>query len=221
MEDQKVKVGLFAYQLRVDTPDKKLVDEWLEKYNVPFYLYGQEEGKLTGKKHIQAIVWFKEKLEQKEMIKLRLYFKGKTLETKQPVAFTVCRKPESLVKYVKKDGKISTNLTDEEVLRFGDWKSKEQLNKLFKEALYDYAKTIAFVPQEIEYTDQEKIDYYYTKETMYSYTSPDSDDKKEFILKIIEFYRNQKRYPVKSTINSLLFMHGYISNIELYNQFYS
>lgn len=218
MEDTIVKVGYYAYSLRVDTKEKKLVDNWLQFYKVDYFLYGQEEGKLTGKHHIQGIVWFKEKLEVKEVRKLRQWFLGKTLKTKQPVSFTICRKPESLLKYCQKDEKVTTNLTHEERKRFGEWKSKEQLQKQFRDSLRAYAKIIAFKSQPCIITNK-KINNYY-EDDLETHTEPSSYDRREFCIKIIEFYRQNKRYPNKRMINSLLFEYQYMNNDEIYNNMF-
>ena len=105
MEDTLVKVGMFAYLLRVDISDNTVVGKWLKHYKAPYYLYGMEVSP-KGKPHCQCIVWFSKKVNS---AKLRNWFKGKTLKTHQPYSFTVAKNVESLIKYCSKDGDVYTS----------------------------------------------------------------------------------------------------------------
>ncbi len=91
MEDTLVKPGLMAYQFRVDVAAEEgltLVMQWMQKYDVQYYIVGAEVSD-SGKNHFQCILWFKELV---NTTKLRNWWKGKTLATKQPVSMTSAKR---------------------------------------------------------------------------------------------------------------------------------
>ncbi len=219
MEDTKVKVGMFAYQLRVDLSDNQLMAKWLAHYSPRWFLYGREIS-AKGKPHVQGIVWFKEK---QQMAKLRNWFKGKTLNTKQPVSFTKATKVESLIKYCSKDGDVYTNLSKKDLERLGTWKDKCKLKKEFKDKLYAYAESISFKPYTVteDHTDYSSIKSYYEDDLKeYEIDVPDHQDHEEFCTKIFDFYRAHDRFPVRRVVDALLFKHNYTTSKNLYYKWF-
>ena len=219
MEDTKVKVGMFAYQLRVDLSDNNVIEKWLKHYSPPWYLYGRELS-ATGKPHVQGIVWFKKK---QQMAKLRNWFKGKTLQTKQPVSFTKAKKVESLIKYCSKDGDVKTNLSKKDLERLGTWKDKQNIKKEFKDKLYAYAESISFKPYTVteDHTDYATINSYYENDLKeYEVDSPSGEEHREFCTKIFDFYRAHDRFPVRRVVQALLFKHNYTTSDSLYQNWF-
>lgn len=219
MEDKLVKVGMYAYQLRVDLSDNQYMEKWLKRYEPPWYLYGMEISS-TGKPHVQGIVWF---AEQQQMAKLRNWWKGKTLNTKQPVSFTKAKKVKSLIKYCSKDGNVKTNLSKKDLETLGTWKDKKNIKKEFKDKLYAYAESISFKPYTIteDHTDYSTIKSYYEDDLKeYEIDEPDHHDHEDFCTKIFDFYRAHDRFPVRRVVQALLFKHNYTSSKNLYHKWF-
>lgn len=219
MEDTLVKVGMFAYQLRVDLSDNSVMEKWLKRYSPPWYLYGREVS-AKGKPHVQAIVWF---AEQQQMAKLRNWWKGKTLPTKQPVSFTKAKKVKSLIKYCSKDGNVKTNLSKKDLETLGTWQDKDNIKKEFKAKLYAYAATIKFEPYKIteDHTDYDTINSYYEMDLKeYEHDEPTSEEHRQFVIKIFDFYKLHDRFPVRRVVHALLFKNGYTTSKNLYNQWF-
>lgn len=214
MEDTLVKVGMYAYQLRVDISDNTVVDKWLEHYKAPYYLYGMEVSP-KGKPHCQCIVWFSKKV---NTAKLRNWFKGKTLKTKQPVSLTVAKNVESLIKYCSKDGNVKTNLNEKELKTLGTWEDKVNLKKQFRDKLFEYAASIAFQPYELVATIDETLDGYFNQQVVID--TPNAEEFRDFVVKIFDFYRENGRYPVRRVIDALLFKHHYVSSDNLYRKWF-
>ncbi len=219
MEDTLVKVGMFAYQLRVDLSDNQYMEKWLKRYEPPWYLYGREIS-AKGKPHIQGIVWF---AEEQQMAKLRNWWKGKTLKTKQPVAFTKARKVESLIKYCSKDGNVKTNLSKKDLERLGTWKDNKTIKKEFKDKLYAYAESISFKKYTVtkDHTDYATINSYYETDLKeYEIDEPSGEEHRVFCTKIFDFYRKHDRFPVRRTVHALLFKHNYTTSENLYSNWF-
>jgi len=198
MEDTIIKKGYYAYQLRVDLPttDDDTIQQWITKYNAAYWIIGKEVSSL-GKPHIQCIIWFEEK---QQMPKLRNWWKGKTLDTKQPVSFTSAKKITSLAKYTKKDNNFITNLHPEEIIKIGLWNTKKQKKERFMVKLYEYAHTMEYE------VVTEPGDIYTCSHTHPKMTTT------EFLCKLLEFYRKEKVRPAKSTLCYLLWREKYWNN---------
>lgn len=219
MEDTLVKVGMFAYQLRVDTSDNIVMEQWLKRYEPSWYLYGIEIS-AKGKPHVQGIVWFAEK---QQMAKLRNYFKGKTLNTKQPVSFTKAKKVQSLIKYCSKDGNVYTNLSKKDLEALGTWQDKDNIKKEFKDKLYAYAESIAFKKHKVTESHKDYAvinDYYENDLKEYEIDTPSAEEHREFCTKVFDFYRLYDRFPVRRVILSLLFKYNYTTSDELYRNWF-
>ncbi len=219
MEDTQVKVGMFAYQIRVDTSDNQVMEKFIKHYNVPWYLYGMEIS-ANAKPHIQAIVWFSKKV---DTAKLRNWLKGKAHKTKQPVAVTMAKKVESLIKYCSKDGDVYTNLLKKDLEKLGKWQDKNKLKKEFKDKLYAYAESIAFKPYTVteEHPEYTTInDYYENDLKTYEIDAPNAEEHREFVVKIFDFYRKHERFPVRRVVHALLFKHNYTTSENLYSNWF-
>ncbi len=219
MEDKQVKVGMYAYQIRVDTSDNQVMEKFVKHYNVPWYLYGMEISP-QGKPHIQSIVWFSKKV---NTAKLRNWLKGKADKTKQPVAVTQAKKVESLIKYCSKDGNVYTNLLKKDLEKLGKWQDKNNLKKEFKAKLYAYAESIKFKPYLIteDHTEYEKINSYYETDLKeYEHDEPTSEEHRQFVIKIFDFYKLHDRFPVRRVVHALLFKNNYTTSKNLYNQWF-
>ncbi len=219
MEDKQVKVGMFAYQIRVDTSDNQVMQKFVKHYNVPWYLYGMEKS-AKGKPHIQSIVWFSKKV---NTAKLRNWLKGKADKTKQPVAVTQAKKVESLIKYCSKDGNVYTNLLKKDLEKLGKWQDKQQLKKEFKDKLYAYAESIAFKKHTVtkDHTDYATINSYYETDLKeYEVDEPTSEEHREFCTKIFDFYRKHDRFPVRRVVHALLFKYNYTTSENLYQNWF-
>ncbi len=219
MEDKLVKVGMYAYQLRVDLSDNSVMEKWLKRYWPPWYLYGIEVSS-KGKPHVQAIVWF---AEQQQMAKLRNWWKGKTLKTKQPVSFTKAKKVKSLIKYCSKDGNVKTNLSKKDLETLGTWQDKDNIKKEFKDKLYAYAESISFKKYTIteDHTDYATINSYYENDLKeYEIDEPSGEEHRVFCTKIFDFYRKHDRFPVRRVVHALLFKYNHTTSENLYNKWF-
>ena len=138
MEDKIVKPGYVAYQFRVDLDTENgltKVMEFMKKYDVEYYICGAEKSE-NNKQHFQCILWFKSAV---NTTKLRNWWKGKTLQTKQPVSLTSAKKIQSLAKYTMKEKNFITNLTKEELEKIGQWTTANR-RRSWVDALDEYAK---------------------------------------------------------------------------------
>lgn len=210
MEDMIVKKGYYAYMLRVDCPSThdeqkykdfddtlKHLKEWGDRYDLVYYIAGQEYSN-TGKPHLQAIVWF-EKLVDKN--KLRNWWKTRSANTKQSVAFTSAKKIKSLAKYSMKDKNYVTNLHIDEISKIGKWETAKKLRELWTDQLSAYAQQIAEQYNKCDYTDT----YVNSANQLKQY---------DFIDDILLFYRKHNKRPHKSTIEHLLWKCKIITNTQ-------
>lgn len=182
MQDTLIIKNYYAYQFRVDILHSHALSkftEWRDKFNCSYYLAGLETSE-KHKQHIQSIVWFKDPI---DAVKLRNWWKNKTLDTKQPVSITTAKKVKSLVSYCRKDKNYYTNLSKEQLSQVPKWKPKikddtfkEKLHKLFKD------------------TDKNCLDKYEISE------------------KVLELYTKHERMPKRSYLLYLLWKYSYISN---------
>lgn len=135
MEDTTIIKTQYAYMLRLDVPNdaekfEDLIHKWIEKYSCTFYLGKKENGAQTGKLHYQLIVWFEQKLCNKNMTKLRNWWSDKCGSHKNSHAFTSARKVASLASYsTKEDTELFTNLSTGQLLKIPKWKNKDALKK--------------------------------------------------------------------------------------------
>ncbi len=209
MEDKDVKPGHIAYQFRVDmdiTTGLTRVMEFLQKYNVSYYIVGAEVSDL-GKQHFQSILWFKEK---QNTTKLRNWWKGKADETHQPVSMTSAKKIKSLAKYTMKEHNFITNLTPEEVKLIGKWDKKVkdaewniELDAHCKKFQSDYVETNTVV--------QTGWDTYNTSER---------PPMVAFLSYLLDFYKAKYRRPSRATLQYLAWKHGYMSNDYLIEKWF-
>jgi len=131
MEDLHTIKTHYAYQIRLDLShnslSESLIDSWVANFRVSHYLFGREY-KDNQIPHYQGIVWFEQKLSQKQMCTARNWFRGKTLKSRgNGHSFTTARKITSLAKYCKKDGNYYTSLSSQQVESIGNWDSKSAL----------------------------------------------------------------------------------------------
>lgn len=136
MEDLHTIKGHYAYMLRVDLDHSDnseiLIDKWMSNYGCSSFLFGREYAKhkddikKLGKAHYQGIVWFEQKLSNKDMNARRNWWIGKTNKTSQGHAFTSARKIKTLASYSSKDANLYTNLTTAHLDSIPLWKNKEQ-----------------------------------------------------------------------------------------------
>ena len=122
MEDTSVKKGYYAYMLRVDISLNDIdntIDEYLSKYQTPYWLIGKEIAPETKKEHIQGIIWYENRL--KDSSNHRLWWKKRANKTVQPVALTSAKKIKNLIAYCKKDENWVTNLTELDCMNIVKW----------------------------------------------------------------------------------------------------
>ena len=122
MEDTSVKKGYYAYMLRVDIAHKDVeatIDEYLSKWETPYWLIGKEVAPETEKEHLQGIIWYENRL--KDSSNHRKWWKDRASKTVQPVALTSAKKIKNLMAYCKKDENFITNLTELEINRIALW----------------------------------------------------------------------------------------------------
>lgn len=148
MEDLHTIKNHFAYQLRLDLShnplSELLINTWIDKFNVSHYLFGREFKPTNNIPHYQGIVWFENKLMDKQMTLCRNWFRNKTIKTDgNGHSFTSARKVANLGKYCKKDGNYYTSLSSQQIDTLGNWDTKaalrlqaaEKLNKLLHGAI--------------------------------------------------------------------------------------
>ncbi len=218
MEDTLVKPGHYAYQFRVDISHNEgltAVMVFIKHYDVKFYIVGAETSD-NKKQHFQCILWFKKKVNS---TKLRNWWKGKTLKTKQPVSLTSAKKIENLAKYTMKENNFTTNLTQDEVKSLGKWSQK--LKKVqWTEALDEHAR---------KYCHDEENPHFIMANNMcsngYEYENGHtSTDPKvhmyAFIAYMLDFYKENQKRPARASLQYLAWKHGYMSNCSLIKQWF-
>jgi len=207
MEDTLVKPGHMAYQFRVDiNPDVgvPLLKEWMKKYDTKYYICGEEVSD-QGKPHFQCVLWFETKV---NTTKLRNWWKGKTLATKQPVSMTSAKKIRNLAMYTMKEYKFITNLTKEELGMIGKWKKKPKFAEWSKQ-LDVYAK--AFKVEGVENIVQTGYD---------SYAFSTQPVMNAFLSYMLDYYKTNNRRPSRATLQYLAWKHGHMSNNYLINKWF-
>lgn len=198
MEDTIVKPGHIAYQFRVDVDNTNgltLVMTFMKKYDVQYYICGAETSD-NNKSHFQCILWFKNAV---NTTKLRNWWKGKTLETKQPVSLTSAKKIKSLSAYTMKENNFITNLTKEELGMIPQWKKKNE-KIAWASALDEHCKKF--------------------KTTSYDHVEGNDYMTHEFFSYILDYYKSNFKRPSRATIQYLAWKHGYISNNYLISKWF-
>lgn len=137
MEDLHTIKTHYAYQVRLDlshnTMSEILIDKWLSKFGISAYLFGREFKATNKIPHYQGIVWFEQKLSDREATKVRNWWRNKTIRSEgNGHSFTSARKVMSLGQYCKKDGNYYTSLSSPQVESLGNWDTK-QAHKLQKQ----------------------------------------------------------------------------------------
>ncbi|AXH75527.1 MAG: replication protein [Circoviridae sp.] len=207
MEDTLVKPGLMAYQFRVDVAAEEgltLVMQWMQKYDVQYYIVGAEVSD-SGKNHFQCILWFKELV---NTTKLRNWWKGKTLATKQPVSMTSAKKIKNLSKYTMKEKNFITNLTKEELDTIGKWKRKVK-DAEWSSKLDEHCKKFSTDPVD----PLIKVQY-----NVYQYS--DYPKLSAFLSYMLDFYKVNNRRPSRATLQYLAWKHGHMSNNYLIDKWF-
>ncbi len=200
MEDNIVKPGLYAYSFRVDLPHDKItkVLEFIKRYETQYYIVGQETSDL-GKPHFQCILWYDKKINQS---KLRNWWKGKTLETKQPCSLVTAKKIKNLAKYTMKDENFITNLSEEEINKIGKWNKKLEAVEWSIE-LDKYAEYIRDVTDGYDCKVPVGWD---------TYTTSPEPRMIEFMSCMLDFYKVHSKRPNRNTLQYLAWKYGIISN---------
>jgi len=207
MEDTVVKPGYIAYQFRVDLEKEyglTRVMEFMEKYDVQYYICGAEVSDL-GKHHFQCILWFNSGV---NTTKLRNWWKGKTLDTKQPVSLTSAKKIKNLSKYAMKENNFITNLTKEELVKIGKWAKKVQESE-WSERLDKWAEK--FSGEEIGNLVQTGYD---------SYACSTEPRLNAFLSYMLDYYKSNYRRPSRATLQYLAWKHGYMTNNYLISKWF-
>jgi len=203
MEDKNVKLGLYAYQFRVDISIETgltRVMEFINKYNVQYYIAGAETSSL-GKQHFQCILWFKDKINTS---KLRNWWKGKADTTDQPVSLTTAKKIKNLAKYTMKEKNFTTNLTKEEIKLIGQWAPKAKAAE-WSEMLDEHAKKYVVNQEEIQGECFDDNNYYQTSKI----------EVQHFVCYLLEYYKANSRKPSRATLQYLAWKHGHMTNQHL------
>ncbi len=207
MEDTIIKPGLYAYQFRVDLQlDDGLtrIMEFIKKYDVKHYIVGAETSDL-GKQHFQCILWFAEKI---STTKLRNWWKGKTLETKQPVSLTSARKIKNLGKYTMKNNNFVTNLTQEEIKLIGKWDPKVQ-----------NAEWTQLLDKHAEKWDDSHVDtYQQVSHDTYGY-NPNAK-LHAFLSYMLDYYKANHKRPSRATLQYIAWKHGHMTNCFLIQKWF-
>lgn len=142
MEDIFICKGYYAYSFRLDKIEEtSIVQEvqWILHKTIR-YLLRMEKGDKTAKEHLQGILWFKNKLKTREIIKYRNHFRRE----KGGISFISAKKVKSLSVYCNKsEGKLITNLTIEQMELVPTWVNekfawKEILTKKLEELSKKY-----------------------------------------------------------------------------------
>lgn len=217
MKDTLVKLGYYAYMLRVDILNDfneavEWFHDWKQKYDCVYYIVGQEISN-DGKPHLQSIVWFENEISLKDKPKLRNWWNDRSANTKQSVAFTSAKKIKSLAKYSKKDENFITNLHDEEIKKIGNWENAQQRRALWTEKLEKYAASVAIELKNKE--DDYDVQEVQTNYATYKYKYPIEQIREEFLVKILQFYRQNKKRPSRSTLHYLVWKNELSSTPDL------
>ncbi len=200
MEDTIIKINHYAYSFRVDVNiDDGLtrIMEFLKKYDVKHYICGAEVSD-QGKQHFQCILWFDKKI---NTAKLRNWWKGKTLDTKQPVSLTSAKKIKNLGKYTMKDKNFITNLTKEEIDNIGKWSPKVKAAE-WSQLLDDHAK-------KFRTTESDEISRYWEAAYAADYSF---SELMAFLCYMLDFYKANAKRPSRATLQYLAWKHGHCSN---------
>mgnify|MGYP000414096673 CR=1 FL=1 len=207
MEDRIIKPGLYAYQFRVDLElDDGLtrIMEFIKKYDVKHYIVGAETSDL-GKQHFQCILWFAEKI---NTTKLRNWWKGKTLATKQPVSLTSAKKIKNLGKYTMKNNNFITNLTEEEIKLIGKWDPKVQ-NAEWTQMLDKHAE---------KWDDSHVETYQQVSHDTYGY-NPNAK-LYAFLSYMLDYYKANHKRPSRATLQYIAWKHGHMTNNYLISKWF-
>lgn len=120
MEDNFICTGFYAYSFRLDKIEEtNIVEEiqWIIQ-KTKRHLLRLEKGDITKKEHLQGILWFKEKLKTREIIKYRNHFRRE----KGGISFISAKKVKSLSAYCNKTtGKLISNLSIEQMALVPSW----------------------------------------------------------------------------------------------------
>jgi len=153
MEDTIVVKGHYAYMFRVDLScnqnSKLQIEEWLDKFTFSHWLGCHEIGDETGKHHYQMCVWREHKFIQKEQVKCRNWWRGKTNSKTHGAALTSARKIASLIAYSTKNCENGllfstlTNLSLDQQKRIPKWQSKTAAKIKNLEKLESTLKTVS------------------------------------------------------------------------------
>ena len=154
-KDEIVVPGFYAYLLRVDyvnhTQDEiiKMLENFIEKEEIEAFHMFEERGKITGKLHIQAIVWSQKRYTatMAQSCK-RDYFKPIYEHSSTSIAFRDAKSPQNLASYSQKDMEmIMSSLSPEEVARIPIWKNiKSYKDREFKKTLITWLKNNIHLP---------------------------------------------------------------------------
>lgn len=208
MEDTVIKPGLYAYSFRVDLElDTGLtrIMEFIKKYDVKHYIVGAEISNL-GKQHFQSILWFDQKINS---AKLRNWWTGKTLATKQPVSLTSAKKIKNLGKYTMKDKNYITNLSKEEISLIGKWSPRVKAAD-WSRILDEHAKKF----------DSSNVEMY-TKPTEYGQYAYNTDAPLiAFLAYMLDFYKANDKRPSRATLQYLAWKHGHMNNYYLIHKWF-
>jgi len=203
MEDTVIKTGHYAYQFRVDLQlDTGLtrIMEFMKKYDVKYYIVGAETSTL-GKQHFQCILWFSSKI---NTAKLRNWWKGKTLQTKQPVSMTSAKKIKSLGKYTTKEKNFTTNLNKEEISKIGQWTPKAKAAD-WNIMLDEYAAKYVEQEKEIDGSAFDENNYY----------SISKIKVQHFVCYMLQLYRKHSKRPHRASLQYLAWKHGHMNDSQL------
>ncbi len=208
MEDTVIKLNHYAYSFRVDVNiDNGLtrIMEFLKKYDVKHYICGAEVSD-KGKQHFQCILWFDKKI---NTAKLRNWWKGKTLDTKQPVSLTSAKKIKNLGKYTMKEKNFITNLSKEEIENIGKWSPKKKAAE-WAQILDEHAK-------KFREGGTDEISRYWTAayETDYH-----NSELMAFLCYMLDFYKANAKRPSRVTLQYLAWKHGHMTNFGLVRRWF-
>jgi hypothetical protein len=133
--------GLTAYSFRIDLSNNQQstaeIVKFFEKYDVEKYYGNPELGEETQKAHYQMIIWMQEK-QQKEIVKMRNYWRGKVPTKKGGgVSLKKARDENKLFGYCRKEEKnsILTNVSKEIYLKIKKYKTLIALKEQKREKL--------------------------------------------------------------------------------------
>jgi len=198
MEDNLVVKGHYAYMFRVDLScnqnSKLQIEEWLDRHTFSHWLGCHEIGTETGKHHYQMVLWREHKFLQKEQVKCRNWWRGKTNSQTHGAALTSARKVASLVAYSTKNSEnvqlfsTLTNLSLEQKQKIPKWQNKSAAKVQNLEKLESTLKSVS--------------------KTLTKY---------EFCEKFNEIYFDIYRRPCmhRNTYIKYLYRYGYISNKQI------